>query len=73
MTETTYKLEIRPQIPEILSKIEELANDLLYSWDRSVRGLFYRLDPELWEACNHNPKVFQRREVLEHKGAEALF
>ena len=31
------------------------------SWDREVRGLFYRLDPELWEACGHNPKVFLRR------------
>lgn len=61
MSETIYKLEIRPRIPEKLAGLEVLAGDLLYSWDRGVRGLFYRLDSELWEACNHNPKVFLRR------------
>jgi starch phosphorylase len=33
----------------------------MYSWDRQIRGLFYQLDSELWEACGHNPKVFLRR------------
>ena len=41
--------------------MQELANDLLYSWDREVRGLFFRLDRMLWENCGHNPKVFLRR------------
>ncbi|MEJ2398041.1 MAG: alpha-glucan family phosphorylase, partial [Gammaproteobacteria bacterium] len=61
MTGTVYQLEVRPRIPEGLAGLEVLAQDLLYSWDRGVRGLFYRLDNELWEACNHNPKVFLRR------------
>lgn len=61
MTGTLYKLEVRPTIPEKLAGLEILAEDLLYSWDRGVRGLFYRLDSELWESCNHNPKVFLRR------------
>jgi len=61
MTGTLYKLEVRPTIPEKLADLEILAEDLLYSWDRGVRGLFYRLDSELWESCNHNPKVFLRR------------
>tara|TARA_R110001592_G_scaffold52649_9_gene161391 strand:+ start:114634 stop:117114 length:2481 start_codon:yes stop_codon:yes gene_type:complete len=34
---------------------------MLYSWDRGIRGLFFRLDPELWETCDHNPKVFLRQ------------
>ncbi len=61
MSETTFQLEVRPNIPEKLQGLEALANDLLYSWDRDVRGLFFRLDDELWENCNHNPKVFLRR------------
>lgn len=61
MSGTLYKLEVRPTLPEKLSGLDTLAQDLLYSWDRGVRGLFYRLDCELWEACNHNPKVFLRR------------
>jgi len=38
-----------------------MANDLMYSWDRSIRSLFHRLDRELWDACGHNPKLFLRR------------
>jgi starch phosphorylase len=34
---------------------------MLYSWDRGIRGLFFRLDPELWETTGHNPKVFLRQ------------
>lgn len=65
MTGTHYPLEVRPRVPEKLYRLQELANDLLYTWDRSVRGLFFRLDPALWEACNHNPKVFLRRVAQE--------
>ncbi|MEJ2344733.1 MAG: alpha-glucan family phosphorylase [Gammaproteobacteria bacterium] len=61
MTGTCYSLEVQPNIPERLSRLTELANDLLYSWDRQVRGLFFRLDSGLWERCGHNPKVFLRR------------
>lgn len=61
MTETRFKLEVRPHVPEKLAGLEKLATDLLYTWDRGVRGLFYRLDPSLWESCHHNPKLFLRR------------
>lgn len=70
MSETIFQLEVRPNIPEKLQGLEALANDLLYSWDRDVRGLFYRLDDELWENCNHNPKVFLRR-IAQEKLDEA--
>ncbi len=61
MNETRFPLEVRPIIPERLNRLEELANDLLYSWDSQVRSLFVRLDPELWDRIGHNPKVFLRR------------
>jgi len=61
MPGTRYTLEVQPVLPARLSRLRELANDLLYSWDREVRALFYRLDRELWESCGHNPKVFLRR------------
>ncbi len=61
MIGTRYMLEVRPRLPKALSGLDELANDLLYSWDTAVRRLFFRLDGELWEACGHNPKVFLRR------------
>ncbi len=61
MTGTRYTLEVQPRLPEALARLDELANDLLYSWDRQVRALFFRLDRHLWEECGHNPKVFLRR------------
>ena len=61
MSGTFFKLEVQPHIPEPLQRLQELASDLLYSWDRNVRRLFSRLDRQLWESCGHNPKVFLRR------------
>jgi starch phosphorylase len=61
MNGTRFSLEVQPVLPASLRRLAELANDLLYSWDRSVRNLFYRLDPQLWETSRHNPKVFLRR------------
>jgi glycogen phosphorylase len=61
MAGTRFTLEVRPVIPNRLKRLEELANDLLYSWDSAVRSLFQRLDVDLWNSCGHNPKVFLRR------------
>ena len=61
MPGTRFSLECQPTLPENLSRLHELANNMLYSWDRGIRGLFFRLDPDLWEACGHNPKVFLRQ------------
>ncbi|MGM0767632.1 MAG: alpha-glucan family phosphorylase [Pseudomonadota bacterium] len=58
---TEFKLEARPSIPEALTRLEELANDLFYSWDHGVRSLFARIDLRLWQKVAHNPKLFLRR------------
>ena len=60
MPGTRFSIEVQPKIPEELARIEELANNLIYSWDRQVRGLFFRLDRGLWDETNHNPKLFLR-------------
>lgn len=41
--------------------MDELANNLWYSWDRPTRALFEPLNPRLWEHVGHNPKLFLRR------------
>lgn len=71
-----FALEVQPRIPRNLRLLEELANNLLYSWDRQVRTMFYRLDGNLWELCGHNPKVFLRRisqERLEQAARDPVF
>ncbi len=61
MPGSMFPLEIQPRLPAELQGLQEMANDLMYSWDRSIRSLFHRLDRKLWDACGHNPKAFLRR------------
>ncbi len=61
MPGTRFPLEIQPRIPTELRRLSEVASDLVYSWDRSIRSLYHRLDRDLWDACGHNPKMFLRR------------
>lgn len=61
MTPTRFVIEVKPKIPETLGRLEEIAYNLIYSWNRQVRGLFFRLDKMLWDESGHNPKLFLRR------------
>ncbi|MCP4695326.1 MAG: glycosyltransferase family 1 protein [Gammaproteobacteria bacterium] len=58
MSIQTFQLEIHPQIPERLSRLTELADNLWYCWDQSARRLFRSLDNELWMQLGHSPKLF---------------
>src|SRR5438132_5850012 len=58
---TRYQLEVNPKLPKRLARLEELAGNLWYSWDRATRGIFARLNPALWDAVGHNPKAMLRR------------
>ncbi len=61
MSGKRFILEVQPNIPSSLSRLQDLSDDLYYSWDRQVRALFFRLDSALWNSTDHNPKVFLRR------------
>jgi starch phosphorylase len=58
---TSFTLEVNPRIPRRLVRLEELANNLWYSWDRPTRELFARLHPTLWDAVFHSPKALLKR------------
>ena len=58
---TPYLLDVNPRVPVRLSRLEELANNLWYSWDHHARELFGQLHPALWNAVGHSPKAFLRR------------
>ncbi len=49
-----------PSCPASLKRLEELANNLWYSWDRPARTLFARLDAGLWQRVGHSPKALLR-------------
>src|SRR5436190_9513802 len=58
---TAYRVEVNPRLPPRLARLEELAGNLWYSWDRPTRELFERLHPSLWNATGQNPKAFLRQ------------
>src|SRR5260221_5292892 len=58
---TRYQLEVNPKIPKRLARLEELAGNLWYSWDRATRAIFARLNPTLWDAVGHTPKAMLKR------------
>jgi starch phosphorylase len=60
MRGTPFRLDVRPELPASLKRLEELASNLWYSWDRPARTLFARLDPDLWQRVGHSPKAFLR-------------
>lgn len=70
-TPTTYAVELRPQLPPRLARLAELAENLMYSWERRIRGLFWRLDRQLWDGCGNNPKLFLRRIAQDRLDAAA--
>src|SRR4051812_42490128 len=61
MSGTRFSLEVRPRIPAELPRLPELANNLIYTWDRDLRHLFRQLDDALYEACGGNLNLFLRR------------
>ncbi len=58
-----------PQIPERIHLLEDLAENLWWSWNPSARMLFKRLNRQLWKETNHNPDKMLRdipTEILEN-------
>jgi starch phosphorylase len=70
MAGTLFQLEVNPKLPPRLARLDELANNLWYSWDRPTRTLFARLGQKLWGAVGHSPKAFLKR-VDQHRLDEA--
>jgi len=58
---TSFPIEVNPRLPARLARLDELANNLWYSWDRPTRALFARLNPALWQGVDHSPKAFLKR------------
>jgi phosphorylase/glycogen(starch) synthase len=54
------KFEVRENIPEKLSPLEDIATNLYWSWDEEATAFFQAIDPDLWEESNHNPILAAR-------------
>jgi len=67
---------VRPALPPALARMSELAYNVLWSWEPTIRSLFRRLDPGLWQAGGHNPVSMLGRvpqAVLERAAADPRY
>ncbi len=46
---------VLPKLPVRVKALQELAQNLWYSWNWDMVKLFIRLDPNMWEECYQNP------------------
>ena len=63
-----------PHLPQRLAGLEELAENLWWSWNPSARMLFKTLDRQAWKESGHNPDKMLRefpRELLEKAAVDA--
>lgn len=65
MASSIYTLEITPRLPQRLQRLEDLANNLYYSWRREVRHLFSEIDRDCWLQTGDNPRLFLQRVAQE--------
>jgi alpha-glucan phosphorylase-like protein len=49
------RIFIKSELPEVLSPLRELAQNLWWSWHKEATALFSELSPKDWVASNYNP------------------
>jgi starch phosphorylase len=58
----------------LTQRLWEIAMNLHWAWQPEMQDLFRQLDPELWDATNHNPVAFLKQmpeAEVERRGGEA--
>jgi starch phosphorylase len=58
-----------PALPIPLQALERLSRNYWWSWSAEGAGVFRDLDPELWNECEHNPRLLMEK-VSELRRAE---
>ena len=51
-----HSFNVQPHLPENIKFLEELANDMWFTWNWQAILLFVQVDPNLWTASKRNPK-----------------
>ena len=52
------RVTVVPQLPQRISKLTEISNNLWWSWNTEFLRLFEVIDLDLWERCEKNPVKF---------------
>ena len=70
------KIIVKPQLPKSINKLEEIANNLWWSWNSEYLRLLKKMDKDLWEQVDKNPVKFLKRisqERLERAANDSSF
>lgn len=55
MSNSDTAVKSDPSLPRGLARLQELAQNLWWSWHPAARELFETIDPTLWRLTHHNP------------------
>src|SRR5215510_8171586 len=55
MIKPVARINVVPNLPEPLRRLQEIAYNMRWAWDHETITLFRRLDRDLWEQTGHNP------------------
>lgn len=56
-----HSFEVVTELPEHLGELMKLATNFRWTWHLETQSLFQEVDPQLWEAVEHNPVQLIRR------------
>lgn len=52
------RITVNPQLPKRINRLEEISNNLWWSWNTDFLKLFKEIDIDLWENIDKNPVKF---------------
>ena len=70
------KIIVKPQLPKSINKLDEISNNLWWSWNSDYLRLLKKIDRDLWETVEKNPVKFLKRvsqERLEMAAKDSSF
>lgn len=70
------KINVMPKFPAKISRLNELAYNLWWTWNLDILKVFKLIDQEKWEQCKQNPVVFLRnvsQSKLEQAAADPFY
>jgi len=65
------RVTVVPQLPDRISKLSEIANNVWWSWNTEFLRLFEELDKDSWELSERNPVKFLKM-ISQEKIDEAI-
>ena len=70
------KVTVKPQLPDRISKLKDIANNVWWTWNVDSLKLFEKIDFDLWQKVGKNPIKFLKQanqEKLNQAACDAEF